>query len=80
MLWPFKEFFMTKKNMSKKFQNIMVFEKKRKKIFFRKTWLPTNPEYPENRETSEIFFTDSFLKLKSLKKIQKLICQIHHVP
>ena len=42
----------------------MVFEKKQKKIF-RKTGLPAKPEYPENRGTSETFFTDSLLKLNS---------------
>ena len=52
----------------------MVFEKTKKKNS-RKTGLPVKPEYSENRETSETFFSDSFLKLNSLqayiKKIQK---------
>jgi hypothetical protein len=51
----------------------MVFEKKQKKIF-RKTGLLAKPEYPENRGTSETFFTDSLLKLNSqqvhVKKIK----------
>jgi len=42
---------MTKKNMSKKFQSIMFFEKNEKKIFSEK------PEYSENRSISETFFT-----------------------
>ena len=45
--------------------------------------LPAKPEYPENRETSETFFPDSFLKFKSTKQqinSKKLIFCILHVP
>ena len=54
----------------KEFQNLMVFEKHEKK-FFRKTGLPAKPEYPENRESSETIFPDSFLKLNSLQAYMK---------
>ena len=54
-----------------------------KKKFLRKTGLSEKPEYPENRETSETFFPDSFLKFKSTKQqinSKKLIFCIRHVP
>jgi len=46
-------------------------KKMKKKFFFRKTGLPAKPEYPENHETSETFFPDSFLKLNSLQAHMK---------
>ena len=49
-----------KEYAKKKLQNIMVFEKKRKIKFFRKTGLPVKSKYPESRETHETFFPDSF--------------------
>ena len=48
----------------------MVFEKTKKKNS-RKTGLPVKPEYSENRETSETFFSDSFLRLNSLQAFIK---------
>ena len=65
-----RQFFTTKKNMTKKIQNLMVFEKT-KKIFFWKTRLPAKPEYPENRETSETFFNWFFPKIKFSKSPHK---------
>jgi len=37
-------------------KNIMIFEKKETKNFFRKTGPPAKPEYPEDLESSDLFF------------------------
>ncbi len=51
----------------------MVFEKNEKNIFFRNTGLSAKPEYPENRETSETFFSLILsLTLEGYKKIRIL--------
>jgi len=50
---------MKKKKMSKKGKK--NFPKNRAPGYFKK------PEYPENRESSETFFPDSFLKINSLQ-------------
>ncbi len=57
-----KTFFHDKKEYVKiKFLNIMFFKENEKKNFFRKSGLLAKPKYPENLETSETFFPDSFI-------------------
>ena len=57
--------------MTKKSFKTSWYLKNTKKNFFRKTGLPAKPEYPENRESSETIFPDSFLKLNSLQAYMK---------
>jgi len=69
--------------MSKKSFKILWFLKTTKKKILRKTGLSAKPKYPENHETSETFFPDSFLKFKSTKQqinSKKMIFCIRHVP
>jgi hypothetical protein len=54
-----RQYFLGKReNVIKKFQNIIIFEKKRKKNFSEK------PEYPENRGIFRDFFSWFFSKIK----------------